>query len=88
MKLKDKILANKFKAIYAKDNSHPIVNMQLYVKMGSGWESDEQEGFTHLLEHLVLNPQKSIQIVVLCQKLHLLVHILMLILIMIRHVFI
>ncbi|MCB5250510.1 MAG: insulinase family protein [Candidatus Cloacimonetes bacterium] len=59
MKLKDKILANKFKAIYAKDNSHPIVNMQLYVKMGSGWESDEQEGFTHLLEHLVFKSTKK-----------------------------
>ncbi|HPY95611.1 MAG TPA: pitrilysin family protein [Candidatus Cloacimonadota bacterium] len=53
MRIKHFILDNGLKVICAKDDSHPIVNLQLHIKVGSNWESDEEEGFSHLLEHLV-----------------------------------
>lgn len=48
-----KFLANGFKTIYAWDNSYPLVNLQLYVRMGSCWESPQQAGYSHFTEHLV-----------------------------------
>ena len=51
--VKKHTLANGLKLIVTKDKSNPIVSLQLYVKVGSVYESAEESGFSHLMEHLV-----------------------------------
>lgn len=50
---KHHVLDNGLKIIVAKDKSNPIISLQLYVKVGSVHESDDESGFSHLMEHLV-----------------------------------
>ena len=45
-------LTNGFKIIYAKDNTAPIVSIQLFVRMGSAFEGDNEKGYSHFIEHL------------------------------------
>ena len=49
----DFILPNGFKVIYSQDNTNPIVSVQLFIRMGSALESDNERGYSHLTEHLV-----------------------------------
>lgn len=56
---------NGLKVICYKDNTNPLINMQLYVRIGSGWEAENEAGYSHLTEHLVFKstqnfPQNSI----------------------------
>ncbi len=65
MNVISKTLNNKFKIILAKDNSNPLVCLQLYVRIGSVWERREEAGYSHFTEHLVFKstekfPQNSI----------------------------
>jgi zinc protease len=46
-------LDNGFKIIIAPNNVHPVVSLQLFVRIGSCWENDNEAGFSHFLEHLV-----------------------------------
>ncbi|MBN1949197.1 MAG: insulinase family protein [Candidatus Cloacimonetes bacterium] len=52
-KISSFITENGLKVIYAIDNSNPLVCIQLYVRIGSAWESREESGFAHFTEHLV-----------------------------------
>ncbi|OQX71858.1 MAG: hypothetical protein B6D62_01230, partial [Candidatus Cloacimonas sp. 4484_275] len=52
-------LENKFKVIYAKDNSNPLISLQLYIRVGSAWEKREEAGFSHFTEHLVFKSTRK-----------------------------
>lgn len=56
---------NGLKVISYKDSSNPIISMQLYVRIGSGWETKDEAGYSHFTEHLVFKssvkfPQSTI----------------------------
>ncbi len=51
--------SNGFKVIFAANNAHPVVSLQLFVRMGSCWETDEEAGFSHFTEHLVFKSTKK-----------------------------
>lgn len=59
MKIISKTLENKFKVIIAEDNSHPLICLQLYVRMGSAWENKDESGYSHFTEHLVFKSTKE-----------------------------
>jgi zinc protease len=46
-------LDNGLKVIVTEDHSHPLVSMQLYVRIGGFKETYETSGFSHFCEHLV-----------------------------------
>ncbi|MFC1887593.1 M16 family metallopeptidase [Candidatus Cloacimonadota bacterium] len=46
-------LPNQLKVIYSKDSSNPLACIQLYVRVGSAWEEDEEAGLSHFTEHMV-----------------------------------
>jgi len=46
-------LQNDLKVIYAKDNSNPLVCIQLYVRVGSAWEEENESGMSHFAEHML-----------------------------------
>lgn len=52
-------LANGLKYIIQSDNANPVVCLQLYIKIGSAWESPEEAGFAHFLEHLVFKSTRD-----------------------------
>ena len=45
-------LSNGLEVISVKDNSHPVLCIQLYIKTGSTLENDQQRGYSHFIEHL------------------------------------
>lgn len=45
-------LPNGFRYIYYPDHDNKIICLQLIVKIGSAFETDQERGFSHLLEHL------------------------------------
>jgi zinc protease len=47
------ILPNGFRIIYAPNHAHPVVSLQVFIRMGSCWEKEDEAGYSHLLEHLV-----------------------------------
>jgi len=53
MKITSQKLKNKFKVVLAKDSSNPLISLQLYIRIGSAWEREEEAGFSHFTEHLV-----------------------------------
>ncbi|MEA2096305.1 MAG: pitrilysin family protein [Candidatus Cloacimonadota bacterium] len=59
MKVTSNILHNEFKIITAKDNSNPLVCLQLYIRIGSAWEEKNEAGYSHLTEHLVFKSTKA-----------------------------
>ncbi len=59
MKVTSKILKNEFKIITAKDNSNPLICLQLYIRIGSAWEERSEAGHSHLTEHLVFKSTKA-----------------------------
>ncbi len=59
MKIISKNLNNQFKVILAKDDSNPLVCMQLYIRVGSIWEYDREAGYSHFTEHLVFKSTKK-----------------------------
>ncbi len=63
-----KFLNNGFKIIYATDNSYPIVNIQLYVGMGSCWERNDQAGYSHFTEHLVFKSTRKFPLNTIMEK--------------------
>ncbi len=56
---KDFTLDNGFKVIHTQDNSRGIVALQVYIKCGSVWESPEEAGYSHFMEHLVFKSTTS-----------------------------
>jgi len=52
-------LKNKFRIIQTFDDNYPLVNLQLFVKIGSCWELDDNAGYSHLTEHLVFKSTKK-----------------------------
>lgn len=44
---------NAIKVVCYKDTSNPLICLQLYVRMGSGWEAESEAGYSHFTEHLV-----------------------------------
>ena len=59
MKVTSKHLKNDFKVITARDNSNPLVCLQLYIRIGSAWEERSEAGYSHLTEHLVFKSTKA-----------------------------
>ncbi len=59
MKVTSKIFKNDFKVITARDNSNPLVCLQLYIRIGSAWEERSEAGYSHLTEHLVFKSTKA-----------------------------
>ncbi len=59
MKVTSKIFKNEFKVITARDNSNPLVCLQLYIRIGSAWEDRAEAGYSHLTEHLVFKSTKA-----------------------------
>jgi len=59
MKVTSKKFKNEFKVITARDNSNPLVCLQLYVRNGSAWEERSEAGYSHLTEHLVFKSTKA-----------------------------
>jgi len=59
MKVTSNKLNNKFKVITARDNSNPLVCLQLYIRIGSAWEENNEAGYSHLTEHLVFKSTKE-----------------------------
>lgn len=59
MKVTSKALKNNFKVILARDNSNPLVCLQLYSRIGSAWEEKNEAGYSHLTEHLVFKSTSS-----------------------------
>jgi zinc protease len=53
MKIDSYTLDNQLKVIYSIDNTNPLVCIQLYVRVGSAWEEDEESGLAHFTEHMV-----------------------------------
>lgn len=45
-------LSNGLEVISVKDNSHPVLCLQLYIRTGSTLENDQQRGYSHFIEHL------------------------------------
>lgn len=45
-------LPNGLKYIFQPGNSEPVICLQLYIKIGSAWEEEDEAGFSHFLEHL------------------------------------
>ncbi|HNU97952.1 MAG TPA: insulinase family protein, partial [Candidatus Syntrophosphaera thermopropionivorans] len=45
-------LPNNLKYIYQPGNSEPVICLQLYIKIGSAWEKEDEAGFAHFMEHL------------------------------------
>ena len=58
-KISSKILGNGFKVIMAPHHAHPVISLQLFVRMGSCWESEQEAGYSHLMEHLVFKSTKK-----------------------------
>ncbi len=54
-----KTLANGLKVIIAPNSSHPVVSLQLYVRIGSCWEQPSENGYSHFLEHLVFKSTRK-----------------------------
>ncbi len=46
-------LKNNLLVICAEDKSNPLVSLQLWVRIGSNWETDEHSGYSHFIEHIV-----------------------------------
>ncbi|MDD3633579.1 MAG: pitrilysin family protein, partial [Candidatus Cloacimonetes bacterium] len=45
-------LSNGLKYIFQSGNSEPVICLQLYIKIGSAWEKEDEAGFAHFMEHL------------------------------------
>jgi len=59
MKVTSNTLNNGFKVIAARDNSNPIVCLQLYIRIGSAWEERTEAGYSHFTEHLVFKSTQN-----------------------------
>lgn len=46
-------LPNGFKTVFAPNEAHPVVSLQLFVRIGSCWEEKDTAGYSHMMEHLV-----------------------------------
>ena len=58
-KISSQTLDNGFKVIMAPHHAHPVISLQLFVRIGSCWESDEEAGYSHLMEHLVFKSTRK-----------------------------
>lgn len=47
------------KSILYPERSHPIVCLQMYVRIGSAGESSEEAGYSHFMEHLVFKATRK-----------------------------
>jgi len=52
-------LPNSLKYILHADASNPVLCLQLYVRIGSAWETDREAGYSHFLEHLAFKSTRS-----------------------------
>ncbi len=52
-------LENQFRYIHAADHSNPLVCLQLYIRIGSAWEEDDEAGYSHFTEHLVFKATRA-----------------------------
>ncbi|MCD4819749.1 MAG: insulinase family protein [Candidatus Cloacimonetes bacterium] len=59
MKIFSKKLDNNLKVIFSKDNSNPLISIQLYIRTGSAQEDVSEAGFSHFTEHLVFKSTKN-----------------------------
>ncbi|MBW6516061.1 MAG: insulinase family protein [Candidatus Cloacimonetes bacterium] len=57
--ISSKTLNNGFKTIMAPHHAHPVISLQLFVRIGSCWESEQEAGYSHLMEHLVFKSTKK-----------------------------
>ncbi len=52
-KIDSVILDNGFKVILTPHHAHKVISLQLFVRIGSCWEAEDEAGYSHLMEHLV-----------------------------------
>ncbi len=52
-------LPNRFKYILHADTSHPVLCLQLFVRVGSAWETDREAGYSHFMEHLAFKSTRA-----------------------------
>jgi len=52
-------LDNGFKVILIPHHAHQVISLQLFVRIGSCWECEEEAGYSHLIEHLVFKSTKK-----------------------------
>ena len=57
--IKENILENGLKIISYQKKSNPLVSIQLYIRIGTAQEKDNESGFAHLTEHLVFKSTKK-----------------------------
>ena len=48
-----KVLSNGLTAVVMESHRAPVVAVQIWVKAGSAYETEEQAGITHLIEHMI-----------------------------------
>ncbi len=53
MKIDSFTLDNQLKVVYSTDTSNPLICIQLYIRVGSAWEAEEEAGLSHFIEHMV-----------------------------------
>ena len=51
--ISNKIIANGLTAVVKESHRAPVVAVQIWVKAGSAYETEEQAGITHLIEHMI-----------------------------------
>ena len=61
-KINDFTLKNGLKVIFVEDRANPVMSIQLYVRSGSNWEYDNEDGFRTLPSILSLNQLRIIRI--------------------------
>ncbi len=52
-RISSETLHNGFRVILAPNHTNPVISLQLFVRIGSCWEIEEEAGYSHLMEHLV-----------------------------------
>ncbi len=52
-------MPNGLKYILQADASNPVLCLQLYIRVGSAWETDREAGYSHFMEHLAFKSTRD-----------------------------
>ena len=52
-------LPNRLKYILSSDASNPVLCLQLYIRVGSAWETEREAGYSHFMEHLAFKSTRD-----------------------------
>ncbi len=53
------LLPNGLKYILHSDNSNPVLCLQLFIRVGSAWETPRAAGYSHFMEHLAFKSTRA-----------------------------